>query len=290
MNRQQAKDLEKVKINGANLGKIKNQTREMISEALSQDVMNITFVNELAYEIALEAASKQDRQIALESVTHDGHALEFVKNQTLEIAIAAVSQTGYAITHVKLNEILLASHDVTKKIDLHEENKKITNLIICEAKKNMGDDLLNFAISSNLTWIAEPLISQMSDVNHTSEKYLLSPFQIASRNCLVDVMWLLKNKGANIHIKRADSQRNALAITIENVLNYPTKKIIPAVITLLEMGIDPNEEDRYGMTVVMLARSNPEISSIFKAHNLKKLVQATVSASQNTNPRKRQSF
>jgi hypothetical protein len=286
MTKQQEKNLERVKVDGANLGKIKNQTREMISEALSQDVMNLRFIKELTDEIALEAVSKK------------GRALQYIENQTSDIVLAAVSQNGYALRHVKKPTLKIALAAVTqnglaiqylKPNGFSEKQIKMLDVIVFEAHKNVGNDLLNYAISGGWTWIIKPLLSKDIDVNHTSELYELSPFQMACRECChVDVMHMLKNKGANIHIKRSESQRNVLADTVANIKNHPNTKLIPVVIALLDMGIDPNEKDVKGINAIMLAENKPEILSVFKAYNLKKLVQETIAASQVTISKKRQ--
>jgi ankyrin repeat protein len=265
--------LTSVKNDGSKLRLVKKQTREMISEALSQNGMFLKFVKNINDEIALEA------------VSNNGLALQYVFHQTLEIALAAVSQNGSAIKYVYIDSINSVLMESWKK-----EPRNVPEVIISAAYKNTGDDLLNIASSENLIAVVESLLSKKINIDHTSKTCKSTPFQLASKSGNPELMRILESHGANIHIKNNKSQRNVLAEIVQSAVNYPGKRHIAAVTTLLDMGIDPNEKDVHGITAVILAENKPEILSIFKAYNIKKLVQETISASQSINTNKRQGF
>jgi hypothetical protein len=272
MTKEHAKNLALIKLHGYKLAFVENQTRDMISAALSQDGRNLRFVKEKTDEIALEAVSQ------------NGLALNHVKDQTLEIALAAVSQNGTAIKYVNVTNVNSLSIESLRKI----ESRNVPEIIVSAAHKNIGDDLLNIACIENWIAIVESLLSKNININHTSEKYKFTPFQFASISGNSEMMRILESHGANIYIKSQNSQRNVLAETVQSAANYPSDRHITAVTMLLDMCIDPNEKDVHGITAVMLAENKPEILSIFKSYNVKKLVQDTISVTKITNSKKRQ--
>lgn len=83
-NKKELEKINKLKENGLNLRRYKNQTYEMCLAAVQQDGFALQYVKEQTPEICLEA------------VKNDWQALRFVKNKTPQIVQAALTQTEYA--------------------------------------------------------------------------------------------------------------------------------------------------------------------------------------------------
>jgi hypothetical protein len=255
--------------NGEALEFVVNQTPEIALAAVSENGYALKYVKRQSLKIILTAVSQnghairnvvdQTPEIALAAVAQNGYALQYVKNQTHEIALVAVSENGYAIQFV---------------------NKK-SQEVLFKAWKQAGDRLINFAADNNLIDIVDFLISKNVYIDHISEYDPFTPFQIAAQHLNNDIIMLLSNNGANIHVKNKESQRNVLSEFVACFcVNPHIDDQFLILRTLLKIGVSPTEQDKYGNTAIALAKDKPEILAILKAFELKKLITSTLSESE----------
>jgi len=110
--------MENVGIRGTLIIYVKNQTREICMEAISDNFYCIQLIEQTPelcmdavkfYGCILELIEVQTPELCLEAVKNDGRALEYVENQTLELCLTAVKENGLAIKYAKYlsPEILL---------------------------------------------------------------------------------------------------------------------------------------------------------------------------------------
>jgi hypothetical protein len=316
---------------GSALRYVKEQTAEIALAAVTQNGSALQFVKEQTPEIALAAVKQngfglkyvkdQNPKIALAAVSRDGNALKYVKEQTPEIALAAVFQDSWAFFLVKdqTSEIALAAVSQSSNILQHVNEqteeialtavskngymigyvKEITKIIISVARAQVGDDLLNYSAKNNLVDAINFLIVQNVPVEHVSEKYPLTAFQLAAKHSKKDALLILSNNGANIHVKTEDRQRNVLSEYVADFCDYDEMgealstdigEAITTISTLLEIGVCPKEHDKDGNTAITLAKDKPEILAILNAFELKKLINSTISKSQQPATRDRKMF
>jgi hypothetical protein len=279
MKTQHEKNLETVRINGLVLEDIKKQTPEIALAAVSQNGWALQYVNVQTAEIAFAAVSddgealqyvkNQTPEIANTAVSQNGLALEYVKDQTREIVLAAISQNGYAIQYA------------------HERSKEV----ILAAWNKVGNGLINFSARHNNTDVIKVLIGMDVPVDHVSERYPLTAFQIAANYCKTDAMLLLHNHGADIHLKNGKGNRNALSDLVANFHGSDDMDVaLVAISTLLEIGVSTSERDNRGKTAIMLAEDMPIVLALIKAFELKKLISSTILKSKQSATRTRKVF
>jgi hypothetical protein len=287
--------------NGLTLERVKSPTREIVLAAVTENGNALRYVKD------------QTQEIALAAVCQDGWSLEFVKNKTPEIELAAVSNNGLAIEYVRdqIPEIVLAAvsnnsdalqfaekqtHEIIlAAVSLNgysiEYAKEVSQEIILAAWRQAGDDLLNFSAGNNLIDTIDFLISRNVLIDHVSNKEPCTPFQLAASNLNKDVLLMLNNNGANIHVRDNYSQRNMLSEVIAKFQsNINRDKCLQTINTLLEIGVSPTDQDKNGETAMILAKDKPEILAILKAFELKKIITSTISTSQQSTVRFRNSF
>jgi hypothetical protein len=255
-----------------------DQTPEIILAAVTQDGSSIKYASEQTQEIILAAiaASRdairyvkiQNPEIALAAVIKNPFAISCIEDQTTELSLAAVSVDGFAIKYIK-NQ---------------------TDEIIFTAWKQIGDDLFNYSCNHGLTIITDLLLKNNIDINHVSTRYPLTAFQQATINSNLQMMASLHKHGADIHIRTPEFQRNIMAEFIINSSYIDNEKVISTIVLLLEMGISPKDTYGKGRSAILLVKKKPEIMHLFKAFEIKKLIESTIKSTQDVSKKKKNTF
>jgi hypothetical protein len=238
------KDLNAVCVDGLALRNIKVQTPEIALAAVSQNGLALAFVDEQSPELALAA------------VNQNGWAISDVKNQSSDIILAAVSQNGYVI------------HEI----------KERTEEIMQAAFNQIGNDLLNFSARNGLGDVVDFLISKNVPVDHVSERYPDTPFQMTALTFgKKDILLKLFEHGADIHIKNEYEEQNILSEIMVDYHVMLRDSVLRTISILLEIGVSPTDVDREGNTAMTHAIDAPEILNIFKSSELKKTIHSSIS-------------
>jgi phosphosulfolactate phosphohydrolase-like enzyme len=308
--------LQAVSQNGWALEYVINQTPEICLVAVSESGMALEFVKNQTVAIAMAAVSQdgyaiqhikvQSPEIALAAVTQNGRTLQFVKKQTPEIALAAVSEEGSALVYVKYKnktpKILLTAvsqngmtlknvENQTKEIALAAVTqngyamryvKEMNQEVILAAWSQVGNDLLNYSARCNNIDAINILLEKNLPVDNVSKDNPLTPFQYAAKSYDKNALLILSNGGANIHIKSKNEHRNVLSEIIKDFNDYWADEAIATICVLLEIGVRPTDKDIHGDTAITLAKDKPEILSVLKAFELKKIIKSTLSKTHQT--------
>lgn len=250
MDAREESDLKRARQNGLTLKFAKEQTREIVLAAISQNPSCFVDVKIQTQENTLLAVSK------------NGFMLNSVKEQTPEIALAAVTQNGYAIRYVKTRSDALS----------------------LAAWKNKGDNILNLMSECDWADSLEILLKNKPNLENTSSQYQETPFQIATRMGHINTMQILHQHGANVQVKNKHNDSNVLLDFVRHIKNISLEDAIPVIKTLLSLGVDPDEPNKIGKTAVMYADNNSELNTLFNAYRIKMLVEKTISKTQSILP------
>jgi hypothetical protein len=115
--------------------------------------------------------------------------------------------------------------------------------------------------------------------------------RLAANPFAKDALLILSNHGADIHTQNKDNESNILSEKIDHYYyDDCIDKAIVTINTLLQIGVSPAAVNKDGETAIKLAKDKPEIFSVLKPFELKKLIKSTISESQHSVTKTRLAF